>query len=145
MDYILTRLPNGKVSYLMKQKGANVTGETGLEAALWMLKDGEKKCGGVRRSDEFEGYITADGVYFFRGEVAESDQGNGGALSPADAGTSPSADGEAKDGGTGDTTSKDCEDFCEIPAAELGADGLPMPAGAERPKRKKRARDEGRE
>ena len=93
--------------------------------------------GGVRRSDEFEGYITADGEYFFRGEVAEGDQGDGGTGET----TSSAPDGAPSPEGEG----KDCEDFCEIPAAELGGDGLPLPAGAEKPKRKKRARDEGRE
>ena len=106
----------GKVRYLMKQNGANVTGETSVQSAMWMLKRGE-----VKRTDEFEGFpLTADGVYFFEG-TGNGEQGTGdaggatppiqdavvvdgmkigvdwGALSPACAGTSPSADGEAMD------------------------------------------------
>lgn len=109
------------VRYLMKQKGGNVTGCTTLESATWMLTNDRSK--NPRMSEEFPGYpLTADGVYFFDGKV----EGDEGALSPADAGTSPSADVEAGDAAV---------------AAELGADGLPLLAGAEKPKRKKRVKD----
>ena len=138
----------GKVRYLMKQNGANVTGETSVQSAMWMLKRGE-----VERTDEFEGYpLTADGVYFFEG-TGNGEQGtgeaggatpplqdavvvdgmkigvDGGALSPACAGTSPSADGEARD------TAED--------GVEIGADGAPIPAGdGGKRRRKKRIKDE---
>lgn len=138
----------GKVRYLMKQNGANVTGETSVQSAMWMLKHGK-----VKRSEEFEGFpLTADGVYFFEG-TENREQGTGetggatpplqeavvvdgmkigvdwGALFPACAGTSPSADGEAKD------TAED--------GVEIGADGAPIPAGdGEKRRRKKRIKDE---
>lgn len=110
------------VKYLMKQKGGNVTGCTSPESAMWMLTNDRSKK--PRMAEEFAEYpLTADGVYFFDGKV----EGDEGALSPADAGTSPSADGEAGDAAV---------------AAELGADGLPLLVGAEKPKKRvKRTKD----
>lgn len=123
-NFILNQVVIGDktvVRYLMKQKGGNVLGQTSPGSAMWMLTNDKKKV--PHMTDEFPGFpLTADGVYFFDGDV----EGDDWALSPADAGTSPSADGEAVDAAV---------------AAELGADGLPMPAGAEKPKRKKRAKD----
>ena len=92
-NFILNRVVIGDktvVRYLMKQKGGNVTGCTSPESAMWMLTNDKSKK--PRMAEEFAEYpLTADGVYFFDGKV----EGDEGALSPADAGTSPSADGEA--------------------------------------------------
>lgn len=119
VDYVLKRDAEDMVRYLYKNDVKHpYVGKTRLESAEWMLRQGE-----VVVSEEYEGFpVTANGMYFFEAEV----KGEGSALSPADAGTSQSADGEAVDAAV---------------AAELGADGLPMPAGAERPKRKKRVND----
>ena len=136
VDYILNRDENGMVRYLYgKDKRYPYVGKTKWESARWMLENDKTR--ELRMSEEYEGFpLTADGVYFFDGALAVSEsEGDGGALSPAGAGTSPSADGEAKNVAPG------CgPDYCEIPAAELGADGLPIPAGAEKPKRKKRTK-----
>ena len=84
------------IGYLMKQKDCIVTGVTGYESAMWMLTNDKSKA--PRMSDEFEGYpLTADGIYFFDGQMEES---------PTD--------------------------------AELGADGLPIPAGDGKPKRRQK-------
>lgn len=119
VDYVLKRDENDMVRYLYKNDGNHpYVGLTKIESAEWMLRQGE-----VRVSEEYEGFpVTANGMYFFEAEV----KGEGSALSPADAGTSQSADGEAVDAAV---------------AAEIGADGLPLPAGAEKPRRKKRVKD----
>lgn len=61
-------ISNGKVKYIMKQKGGNVGSDTSVDSANWMLKEGKP-----RRSDEFPGYpiavTTQNGEeYFFAGE-----------------------------------------------------------------------------
>lgn len=114
-NFILNRVVIGDktvVRYLMKQRGGNVTGCTSPESALWMLTNDKAKV--PHMTEEFPGFpVTADGVYFFDGKV-ESEEAPAPNCGP---------------------------DYCEIPAAELGGDGLPMPAGAEKPKRKKRVKD----
>lgn len=104
------------VKYLMKQKGGNVLGQTSPGSAMWMLtNDRQRK---ARMSGEFPGYpLTADGVYFFDGEI----------------------DGD----GAVDTDAHVCgSDYCEIKPTDIGGDGLPIPAGdAEKPKRRKRSKD----
>lgn len=107
------------VRYLMKQKGGNVEGKTSPKSAMWMLTNDKAKV--PHMTQEFPGFpLTADGVYYFNGAV----EGDESALSPADAGTSPSADGEAKEEAPG------CgPDWCEIPEV------------AEKPKRKRRTKD----
>ena len=83
----------GKVRYLMKQNGANVVGETSLESALWMLKQGK-----VRRSEAFEGFqVTSDGVYFFQSEDDAETDGDGSADSPVSAGVRRKAESHGKD------------------------------------------------
>ena len=104
----------GKVRYVMVQKVGNVLSETPYESALWMLNDGAKKHGGVRMTDEFEGYpLTADGVYFFETE------GTGDRNDAGDAEIAPT----------------------ENVDVELGADGLPLPAGDGEKKKRKRMKD----
>ena len=123
VDYILNRDENGMVRYLFgKDKRYPYVGKTKWESARWMLENDKSR--ELRMSEEYDGFpLTADGVYFFDGAVAVGD-GDEGALSPADAGTSPSADGEAKEEAPG------CgPDWCEIPKL------------AEKPKRKKRTKD----
>ena len=61
LEYQLKYDKNGKVRYLMKQKGANVAGVMSYEQAI-------KKIGGEMPwvSEEFEDYpLTSDGVFFF--------------------------------------------------------------------------------
>ena len=128
VDYILNRDENGMVRYLYgKDKRYPVVGRTKWESARWMLENDKTR--ELRMSEEYEGFpLTADEVYFFDGAIehgAEEDGGPGGAATE---------DTEAVAPGCG-------PDYCEIPAAELGADGLPLPAGAEKPKRKKRVND----
>ena len=111
----------GKVRYVMVQKGGNVQGETPYESALWMLNDGAKKHGGVRMTDEIEGYpLTADGVYFFE-RVEPGTAGEAEIAHPGDAEIAPTGNVDV----------------------EIGADGLPIPAGdGEKKGRKKRIKDE---
>ena len=151
-NFILNRVVIGDktvVRYLMKQKCGNVTGCTSPESALWMLTNDKAKK--PRMSDEFPGYpLTADGVYFFDGAMGEGETvgttSSGADVPPSPEGDTtssvtadavpPSPEGE----GSGATAA--CgKDWCEIPAEELGGDGLPMPAGAEKPRRKKRIKD----
>ena len=133
-NFILNRVVIGDktvVRYLMKQKGGNVTGCTSPESALWMLTNDKKKV--PHMSEEFPEYpLTADGIYFFDGAICE-----GGTTSSVTAcAVPPSPEGED----SGETAA--CgKDWCEIPAEELGGDGLPMPAGTEKPRGKKRTKD----
>lgn len=63
VDYMLQYRWGGgdMIRYLMKQKGANVTGKMPYRDAMNILKQGEAYV-----TDEFEGYpLTADGVYYF--------------------------------------------------------------------------------
>jgi len=123
-DYILNRDENGMVRYLYgKDKKYPYVGKTKWESARWMLENDKTR--ELRMSEEYEGFpLTADGVYFFDGAMAVGD-GDGGALSTAYAGTSTSADGEAKEEAPG------CgPDRCEIPEV------------AEKPKKsRKKAKD----
>jgi hypothetical protein len=112
VDYILNRDENGMVRYLYRNDGKHpYVGKTKIESAEWMLRQGE-----VVVSEEYEGFqVTANGMYFFEAEV----KGEFPQSAPL---TTPSG--------------REPDDN-----AEIGADGLPMPAGAEKPKRKKRVKD----
>ena len=120
-NFILNQVVVGDttvVRYLMKQKGGNVTGHTSMKSAMWMLTNDRAKVPHI--TEEFPGYpLTADGVYFFDGEMGDEKTTSSASLRSA-----PSPEWE--DSGA---------------AVEIGADGLPLPAGAEKPKRKKRAKD----
>lgn len=60
------------VRYLMKQKGGNVEGKTSPKSAMWMLTNDKAKV--PHMSEEFPGFpLTADGVYYFDGEVEETE------------------------------------------------------------------------
>lgn len=112
VDYILNRDENGMVRYLYKNDGKHpYVGLTKIESAEWMLRQGE-----VKVSEEYEGFpVTANGKYFFEADVK----------------------GELPQSSTATVHSgREPDDN-----AEIGADGLPLPAGAEKPKRKKRVKD----
>lgn len=113
VDYVLKRDENGMVRYLYRNDGKHpYVGFTKIESAEWMLRQGE-----VVVSEEYEGFpVTANGKYFFEAEVK-------GELPQSPTATAPS--GRAPDYN-----------------AEIGADGLPIPAGAEKPRRKRRIKDE---
>ena len=100
------------VRYLYRNDGKHpYVGFTKIESAEWMLRQGE-----VKVSEEYDGFpVTANGMYFFEAEVK-------GELPQSPTTTVPP--GRESDYNT-----------------EIGADGLPMPAGAEKPKRKKRVKD----
>lgn len=122
LDYKLDRNEQGMVHYLYKNDGKHpYVGYCKLESAEWMLRQGE-----VRASEEYEGFpVTANGMYFFEAEVGvKEDEGEATSSDPTLCVGPPSPKGE----GSG-------------VAVEIGADGLPMPAGAEKPKRKKRVKD----
>ena len=112
LDYKLNRNEQGMVHYLYKNDGKHpYVGYCKLESAEWMLRQGE-----VVVSEEYEGFpVTANGMYFFEAEVK-------GELPQSPTATVPSG--------------REPDDN-----AEIGADGLPIPAGAEKPKRKKRVKD----
>ena len=112
VDYVLKRDENGMVRYLYRNDGKHpYVGLTKTESAEWMLRQGE-----VVVSEEYDGFpVTANGKYFFEAEVK-------GELPQSPTATAPS--GREPDYN-----------------AEIGADGLPIPAGAEKPKRKKRVKD----
>jgi hypothetical protein len=113
VDYVLKRDENGMVRYLYKNDGKHpYVGYCKIESAEWMLRQGE-----VRVSEEYEGFqVTANGKYFFEADVKVE-------LPQSPTATAPSG--------------REPDDN-----AEIGADGLPMPAGAEKPRRKKRVKDE---
>ena len=112
VDYVLKRDAGGMVRYLYRNDGKHpYVGLTKIESAEWMLRQGE-----VKVSEEYDGFpVTANGMYFFEAEVK-------GELPQSPTTTVPP--GRESDYNT-----------------EIGADGLPMPAGAEKPKRKKRVKD----
>ena len=112
VDYVLKRDAEGMVRYLYRNDGKHpYVGKTKIESAEWMLRQGE-----VRASEEYEGFpVTANGKYFFETEVK-------GELPQSPTATAPS--GMEPDDN-----------------AEIGADGLPMPAGVEYPRRNKRVKD----
>ena len=112
VDYVLKRDENGMVRYLYRNDGKHpYVGLTKIESAEWMLRQGE-----VVASEEYEGFpVTANGKYVFEAEVK-------GERPQSPTATVPSGM-EADDN------------------AEIGADGLPIPAGAEKPKRKRRIKD----
>ena len=112
VDYVLKRDAGGMVRYLYRNDGKHpYVGFTKTESAEWMLRQGE-----VVVSEEYEGFpVTANGMYFFEAEVK-------GELPQSPTATAPS--GREPDYN-----------------AEIGADGLPIPAVAEKPKRKKRVKD----
>ena len=127
-EYTLNRNEQGMVHYLYKNDGKHpYVGYCKLESAEWMLRQGE-----VVVSEEYDGFpVTANGMYFFEAEVKgteadapEESAGRDGDTSfvSASAATFPS-EGKA------------------LEETEIGADGLPMPAGAEKPRRKKRVKD----
>lgn len=120
VDYILNRDENGMVRYMYRNEGKHpYVGKCKLESAEWMLRQGE-----VVVSEEYEGFpVTANGMYFFEADVGVKED-EGEATSSASLRSAPSPEGEGS-----------------VVAAELGADGLPLPAGAEKPKRKKRTKD----
>jgi len=128
VDYVLKRDAEDMVRYLYKNDVKHpYVGKTRLESAEWMLRQGE-----VRVSEEYEGFpVTANGKYFFEAEVKGTD---------ADA-------PEESAGRDGDTSfvSASADTFPSEGKAlwgtEIGADGLPLPAGAEKPRRKKRVKD----
>ena len=115
-EYTLKVNGFGKVRYVMKQAGANVMAEMDEAKALEMLARGE-----ARESGEVEGFgVTADGVYFFEREVDTSSEPPKAAHIPLK--------GKALECGDG---------------VEIGADGLPMPAGdGEKKRRGRRVKDE---
>jgi len=132
-DYILNRDENGMVRYLYRNDGKHpYVGFTKIESAEWMLRQGE-----VRVTEEYEGFpVTANGMYFFEAEVK----------------------GELPQSSTATVKFVELFNFINqerpqsptmtVPSgrepddnAEIGADGLPMPAGAEKPKRKRRIKD----
>lgn len=108
-DYKLRKDADGRVGYVYKNDGTHpVYGKTKLEAAKWMLGRGT-----ARMSDEFEGFpLTSDGMYFF--EIEEN------SLSQA------LPDSSLGEGACGDD------------GVEIGADGLPIPAGDGGKRRRKR-------
>jgi hypothetical protein len=116
VDYVLKRDAEGMVRYLYRNDGKHpYMGKTKIESAEWMLRQGE-----VRVSEEYDGFpVTANGMYFFEAEI----KGRGD-------------EGEATSSATDGAPSPKGESFGV--AIEIGADGLPMPAGAEKPRRKKR-------
>lgn len=120
-NFILNRVTVGDktvVKYLMKQNGGNVEGKTSFQSAIWMLTNDKKKV--PHMSEEFPGYpLTADGVYFFDGAIEEG----GTTSSVSGKPLTPSPEGE----GSG-------------VAAEIGADGLPIPAGDGKKRSGKRVR-----
>ena len=106
------------VKYLMKQKGGNVLGQTSPGSAMWMLTNDRKKV--PHMTEEFPGFpLTADGVYFFDGDVEDGEATSSVSGKPL----TPSPEGE----GAG-------------VAAEIGADGLPIPAGDGKKRSGKRVR-----
>ena len=81
MRYELIQGEGGKVTYMMKQKGANVLSATSAESAEWMLKQGKPHFSG-----EFAGYpLTADDVYFFAAKITEDKEAQTGAAEKAPA------------------------------------------------------------
>ena len=133
LDYKLNRNEQGMVHYLYKNDGKHpYVGYCKLESAEWMLRQGE-----VKVSDEYNGFpVTANGMYFFEAEVK----------------------GELPQSSTATVKFVELFNFINqerpqsptmtVPSgmepddnAEIGADGLPMPAGTEKPKRKKRTKD----
>jgi len=127
------------VRYLMKQKGGNVEGKTSPKSAIWMLTNDKAKV--PHMTEEFPGFpLTADGVYFFDGEVEDGEATSSvtaDAVPPSPEGIGnarrdPARQRWACDEGPGETeeTAPVCgPDWCEIP--EL----------AEKPRRKKRVKN----
>ena len=110
------------VRYLMKQKGGNVEGMTSPNSAMWMLTNDKAKV--PHMTQEFPGFpLTADGVYFFDGDVEDGEATSSvtaDAVLPAPEGEGPEETEEAAPG---------CgPDWCEIPEV------------AEKPKRKRAAK-----
>ena len=119
------------VRYLMKQKGGNVEGKTSPKSAMWMLTNDKAKA--PHMSEEFPGFpLTADGVYFFDGEVedvsGETNEAEGATSSvSASAATFPS-EGKALRK-TEDDAPVCGPDYCDISELE------------EKPRRKKKTKD----
>ena len=114
----------GRVPYLYRNDGKHpVTGTTSYETAMWQMQQGK-----AHVSKAYEGYpLTSDDMYFFAGEGTTSSVSTQGVEPPSpEPQASPAGEGLKSDG----------------ESVELGADGLPLPAGDGTKKgRKKRIKD----